>query len=209
MGAFPRAPMSDEVDLDALLESALEDFSNEPEAVQPPPPTRSPAAPTPSNQGRESEPDLANLMDNPMKALSDLLSNPQMRAEFESDFQNMMKEMGEEGPEGFSLDTLQKELSSLSTAMNEEQVRPTPSSSSPATATPPVPPASESKREAPATGAPSGESAEDLEATLRNMMNSAKNLQDSEGGMPFGEESLMEMFKEIESNPELSDMMEG
>jgi len=30
-----------------------------------------------------------------------------------------------------------------------------------------------------------------------------------EGGMPFGEESLMEMFKEIESNPELSDMMEG
>ena len=27
--------------------------------------------------------------------------------------------------------------------------------------------------------------------------------------MPFGEESLMEMFKEIENNPELSDMMEG
>ena len=146
---------AEELDLDALLESALDDFNADPD---PPAPRRAPepaapqrAPPTSSNPDADAK--LEDLMADPMNALTDLLSDPAMKADFERDFGTMMNQMGmDQGEESFSLDKLQQELEKQ---MNQE---PSPAAAGPA------PP-------------PSDNVEDDLSATLQNLMNSAKDLQ--------------------------------
>mmetsp|Transcript_131736 Transcript_131736/g.196304 ORF Transcript_131736/g.196304 Transcript_131736/m.196304 type:complete len:287 (+) Transcript_131736:34-894(+) len=180
--------MADEIDLDALLESALDDFKADPDpprASTPKPKPTQTTAPAPKPAPTPSPDEMLN----PMEAFAKLLSDPSMKADFERDFGNMMNEIGGgEGNEPFSLDKLQAEL--------EKQMAndfPTPPSNS--SNSTPSPTASNSTPE------------DNLSATLQNLMNSAKDLQQDNG--EFGEESIMDMFKEIENNPELSSMMES
>jgi hypothetical protein len=153
--------MSDEIDLDALLESALEDFSKEPET--PVPPVALPQF-VPSSGSRSEEPDMADLLQNPMKALTSMLADPKMKEEFERDFGGMLREMEGEGgaSESFSLDNLQKELESFTKAMGEA---------------PSVPRRAESPSEGKREAIDSSEEADALASTLKNLLDSAKELQ--------------------------------
>lgn len=196
---------NDDIDLDALLESALDDFNSEPEI----PITRSiPSSsssqinsndninistssnslPNSSNNNNNEDDEFAELLKNPMKALTNLLSDPKMKEEFEKDFGGLMSGMKGDS-QGFSLDNLQKELENIAKDIPDEiKQNETPINESKPTST------------------QSSPQQDNLQSTLENLMNNAKDLQDSDD---FGEENIMNMFKDLENNPEVQNMVES
>lgn len=185
--------MADEVDLDALLESALDDFKKEPEPIPTPttrpPPTTQPIIPEIPKTNTQNPTGMPNLDEmDPMKALTAMLSDPKMKEEFERDFGAMFSEFnataGSDGEAPFSLDNLRKELDNLTQNFaNEVQ-------------------SGEKKESTTSTSTPQG-----LADTLENLMNNAKDLNEGAGVEGF-DDSILSMLKDIESNPELSNMME-
>jgi len=180
--------MADEVDLDALLESALEDFKKEP---TPPKPTPV-AQPVPVQTSTPNAPPdmddelLKDLMNDPMKALSNLLNNPELKGEFEKDLSTLMSEFNlKDAP--FDLESLQKELSELSST----------ASNTPPAATP-----------TPNPNAPPTPNPEGLSGSLDTLLNSAQEILNTGDLGDFSEESLKQMFSDFEKNPEMMDVME-
>jgi len=197
----------DDVDLDALLESALEDFKKEPAppAPKPTPVPKEPSPVTPATPPRLSPNDIPGmdgndelfnqLLKDPVKALSEFLSNPELKDELERDISNMMKEFNLSEPP-INLSTLEKELKELSSQ------EPVPNTSPSVPKVPSQPqPAPESPSEAPA--------GEGLSATLENLLNSAKDVLNTPELGEFSPESLQGMLADLENNPEMMGILEN
>jgi len=188
--------MGDEVDLDALLESALEDFRDEsaPPKVERVPHNTHPATqPQPAPPRPNPAPPAGDLPDflsgDPMKAINEMLSNPQLMGELEKDLGNLMKEMNlPEMPLNLS------ELESMFKDLSTQESSPAPRDSSTNQPTP----------ESNPTAEPEG-----ISESLESLLNSAKDVLSGSGDGDFSPDSFSKMFSDLESNPEMLDMMQN